>query len=190
MCTRMIPALVSRGARQRRRTADGRARARHVEGTQRVLKRGYSTRVLKRGTHSSGEGASGACGRIRRIMGGQCSAALCTLGVWQYVSGTHGVLKGYSQPRRTHGVLLGYPHSGELSPAAAVRSGARACSDTKGTDVVLMGYSQGRGTYPRGTPRVLIGCSRVLTWYSQGTDRVLKGTPTVLIGCSRVLPRC
>ena len=115
---------------------------------------------------------------------------LCTLGAWQYVSGTHGVLKGYSQVLHgvlTHGVLLGYPHSGELSPAAAVRGGARACGDTKGTPGVLMGYSQGRGTYPRGTPRVLIGCSRVLTWYSQGTDRVLKGTPTVLIGCSRVL---
>ena len=148
MCTRTVPALVPRGARQRGRTADGRAGARHVEGTQRVLKRGYSTRVLKRGTRSCGESASGACGRIRRIMGGTRSAALCTLGVWQYVSGTHGVLKGYSQPRRTHGVLLGYPHSGELSPAAAVRSGARAGAAT----------------------------GRVLTGYSEGADRVLKGT--------------
>ncbi len=43
MCARTIPALVPRGRRQRGRTADGRARARHVGGTQ----KGYSSK----GTH-------------------------------------------------------------------------------------------------------------------------------------------
>ena len=45
--------------------------------------------------------------------------------------------------------------------------------------------------YSRGTPRVLIGCSRVLMGYSQGMDSVpieySRGTRRVLIGCSRVL---
>ncbi len=50
-----------------------------TEGTQqRVLKQWYSTKGAQTGIHSSGESASGACGRIRRIMGGQCSAVQCT----------------------------------------------------------------------------------------------------------------
>jgi hypothetical protein len=163
MCTRMIPALVPRGARQRGRTADGRAWARHVEGTQRVLKRGYSTRVLKRGTRSSGEGASGACGRIRRIMGGQCSAVLCTLGVWQYVSGTHGVLKAYSR---------GTPGVPTLRGALPGGGGAQRCARVQRQE----GYS-------RGTPRVLIGCSRVLTGYAHGTAHPATHAAPLSGGC-------
>jgi hypothetical protein len=76
---------------------------------------------------------SKAAAKLRAAFLGQCSAVLCTLGVWLVLAGgsTYRVLKGYSQPRRTHGLLLGYPHSGELSPAAAVRSGARACGDAR-----------------------------------------------------------
>jgi hypothetical protein len=105
---------VPRGARQRGRTADGRARARHVEGTQRVLKQGYSKgtqrRVLKRGfsnkgarkgTQSSGETPPGACGqsratRFRALCDGRHRRAVLLRAYRYRTQGYFGVLTAYS----------------------------------------------------------------------------------------------
>jgi hypothetical protein len=106
----------------------------YSQGTPRVLKKGTPKGTQKRYSNGAQKRYSKAAAKLLRVRAaflGHSWEVLCTLGVWQYVSGTHGVLKGYSQPRRTHGVLLGCPHSGVLSPAAAVRSGARACGDAR-----------------------------------------------------------
>ena len=147
----MIPtALVPRGARQRRRTADGRAGARHVRVLTGYSNQGAQTGYSIKGTHSSGETpwalAAVFVGYWWAVLGSASSAHS------EYGS-TYRVLTGYSKGTLrygglTHGVLLGCPHAGEFSPAAAVRSDARARAAT----------------------------GRVLTGYSQGTDRVLKGT--------------
>jgi hypothetical protein len=89
-------------------------------------------------------------------VGGQCSAVLCTLGVWQYISDTHGVLKGYSQVRGTHS--RGTPRAPALRGALPGGGGAQRCA----------ARVQRQEGYSRGTPRVLIG-------YSHGTHGVLPG---------------
>jgi hypothetical protein len=162
MCTRMIPALVPRGARQRGRTADGRARARHV----RVL----TPRVLNQGVLN--KGAQKGYSQLRRKCFG-CLRPYSSDNGWAVLGSvvrTRSMAVRIGYARGTHGVLLGYPHSGELSPAAAVRSDARARAATRR---VLTGYSEGADRVLKGThgvlPRVLIGCSRVLTGYSHGT---------------------
>ncbi len=60
ICTRTVPALVPRGARQRRRTADGRARARRV----RVLK-GYSNEGTQQGYS---KGVLAAAAKVLRVL--------------------------------------------------------------------------------------------------------------------------
>ncbi len=120
--------MVPRGARQRRRTGAAR------KGTQRVIN-GYSKRVFQ-----------AAAKRLRVL-------AAVFVGYWWAVLGsvvsmaghigTYQALTGYSKSTRRYGVLtprvlLGYPQSGELSPASAVRSDARARA---ATGRVLTGYS-------------------------------------------------
>ncbi len=154
MCTRMIPtALVPRGARQRGRTADGRAGARHVEGTQRVLKRVLCT--SPRTTYCSGvlspvlraHRCSGAVEpwHARSIHAlARAQAQTPTKGYSQvvrtYSQGSQ-VRGTYSRGTPSHGVLSGYSwgtHTPGSSPRR--RRCARACSDRKGTHGVLIGY--------------------------------------------------
>jgi hypothetical protein len=98
VCFRRRSPAVPRGARQRGRTADKRAGARHI----RVLKQGYS----KKGTHSSGETPSGACGSIRgKSVGSARQCVLGALGVRLVLAdgSIYRVLTGYSQVvRHTH----------------------------------------------------------------------------------------
>ena len=169
ICTRMLPTALAGGAARRTaaqadggRACRGAAHEGYSRGTQTsVLKPGYSNK----GTHSSGETPPAACGRIRRIDGGQCAAVLCTLGVWQYVSGTHGVLKpGCSNKgtqKGTHSsgetpwalaavfvgnwwaVLGSVVHTRSMACRSHRRrqfSDARACSDRKGTHGVRTRY--------------------------------------------------
>ncbi len=130
----------------------------YSRGTQRALE-GHSKGTQKDTQRRGCEAASGACGSIRRISVGQCSAVLCPLGVGLVLvdGSVYRALTGYSRG------ILRHPHYGKFSPAAAVGADARARA-------AMYGYSQG-------TPRVLPA-----TGYSRGTHRVLqeyfKGTPT------------
>jgi hypothetical protein len=140
-------------------------------GTLRVLNQGYSTKEY------SNKGTQNINCSIRGRIGGQCWAVLCALGVWQYISGSHGVLKGYSQVLGTHS--RGTPGVPTLRGALTGGGGAQRCARVQREE----GYS-------RGTHRVMIGYfKRVLTGYSQGADRVpieySRGTHTVL----RIPPR-
>jgi hypothetical protein len=89
----------------------------YSKGTQRELtgysKEGTQKEDSKKGTHSSGEGASGACGSSRGESVGSarqrvCGALSARVG-WGHVSGTHRVLSGYSPayPYGTHGLQYG-----------------------------------------------------------------------------------
>ena len=147
-------ALEPRGARQRSRTADGRAGARHVRVLTGYSNKGTQTGYSNKGTHSSGETpwalAAVFVGYWWAVLGSASSAHS------EYGS-TYRVLTGYSKGtlrygELTHGVLLGCPPAGEFSPEAAVRSDARARA---ATGRVLTGYSQ--------------GTDRVLTRYAHGT---------------------
>ncbi len=79
--------------RGRRRTGvQGRGTLRVLEG----YSKGTQPRVLKQGHSQQRRKCFGCLRPYSSEMGGQCSAVLCALGVWQYISGTQRVLKGYS----------------------------------------------------------------------------------------------
>jgi hypothetical protein len=91
------------------------------------------------------------CVCVWACVGGQCSAALCTLGVWRYVSGTHGVLEGYSHPRGTYS--RGAPGVPTLRGALPGGGGAQRCARVQRQE----GYSRGTLRIPPRTQRSF-GC--------------------------------
>jgi hypothetical protein len=110
------------------------------EGTHRVLKQGHS----RKGAHSSGESAFGCLRKYSWDHGGStvmlCRGMAFVVQYGVYSRGAHTVLTATG----SHRVLPGYPRYGVLSPAAAVRSDARARAATewysRGTHRVLVGY--------------------------------------------------
>jgi hypothetical protein len=173
----MLPTALAGGAARRpaARADGGRAcRGAARTGTQRVLKQGWSkkgtrkgyskqgtqNRVLKigfskQGTHRSGETPSSACGRIPGQLLGSARQGCAHS---EYGS-TYRVLTGHSKGTPSHGVLTGYSWGTHTSGSS---HRPRRCAAMRARVQRQEGYS-------RGTPRVLIGCSRGLTRYSHGT---------------------
>ncbi len=132
-----------------------------------VLKNGYAARVLKKGAQKggfklgitkgilkkglkrSGETASGSCGRICAVYGGQCTALRCSA---QRSNGPCGtvVCIGYSRGTHTTGALTG---GSGWRLLCITREHTRVCT---GTARVLR---------QKRTSRVLTAYSRVLTRY-------------------------
>ncbi len=142
-----------RGARQRGRTADGRARAR--KGTQRVLKSGtheeYSRKGTQKGVLKKGYSKRYSKGYSNAVLKSDAQKAVLKKG---YSKG--GTRLGYSR-----NVLTNIQRSGETAPGSC----GRVCG-------VLAGSARQCGAHQS---RVCAArhC-RVLTGYSQGTHRVLR----------------